>query len=154
MAVDGAVVWCKARRARFFMISAAWVWIASAGAASAATAAIDRVVDPRAIEVQGLFRPTGGVGPSPTTSSTLVEFETTTTTTTMGSSSSCGDPTHDGAVTASDALFTLNVAVGLQVCDPCICDIDGVGGVSATDALLGLRISIGQPFGLNCPICR
>ena len=120
---------------------------------------VDSVIQTEDSDPHGLFRPAGGIGPgsTSTTSSTLLDQETTTTTTTTtlgGPPRSCGDPTQDGAVTASDALYTLNVAVGLLVCDPCVCDIDGTGAVSATDALVGLRISIGQPFGLNCPICR
>jgi hypothetical protein len=68
----------------------------------------------------------------------------------------CGQPVSTGASpTASDCLFILKVAVGSQTCDPaCICNTDGnppTGGTSATDALLCLKIAVGQPgVSLNC----
>ena len=69
---------------------------------------------------------------------------------------SCGDPDDSSVVTASDALFTLRVAVGLGSCDPCICDVDSSGGgspVTASDALRLLRRAVGQTIPLSCPAC-
>jgi hypothetical protein len=64
----------------------------------------------------------------------------------------CGDPTGNG-VTATDALFTLQAAIGLQVCDPCLCDADGNESVTATDALRVLNAAVGQASELLCPVC-
>ena len=64
----------------------------------------------------------------------------------------CGDPTGNG-ITATDALFTLQAAIGLQVCEPCLCDADGNASVTATDALRVLNAAVGQPLELLCPVC-
>lgn len=67
-------------------------------------------------------------------------------------SGGCGDPTSDGRTTASDALFALNVAVGLQTCPICTCDVDSSTTVSASDALRLLNYSVGIPgVTLDCP---
>ena len=64
----------------------------------------------------------------------------------------CGDPTNDGRTTATDALFALNVAVGLQTCSLCTCDVDSSSSVSASDALRLLNFSVGIPgVMLDCP---
>jgi hypothetical protein len=64
----------------------------------------------------------------------------------------CGDPTNDGRTTASDALFALNAAVGLQTCSLCTCDVDSSSSVSASDALRLLNFSVGIPgVTLDCP---
>jgi hypothetical protein len=74
----------------------------------------------------------------------------------------CGDPIADGsiavaalpqAVTASDALFILRAGVGLGSCETCVCDVDGSGSITATDALLALAYAVGQPVELECPAC-
>jgi hypothetical protein len=65
----------------------------------------------------------------------------------------CGDVSGDNAITASDALAVLHAAVGLSVCDLCICDADGSGTVAATDALRVLRAAVGQAVTLDCPAC-
>jgi hypothetical protein len=66
----------------------------------------------------------------------------------------CGDPTNDGRTTASDALFALNVAVGLQTCAVCVCDVDNSAATSASDALRLLNFAVGIPgVALNCPAC-
>jgi hypothetical protein len=86
------------------------------------------------------------------------------TTTTLPPVAACGDPlalhassfgtTSTGrAVTASDALYTLQAAVGIATCAICVCDVDGGGSVAATDALAILRYAVGQPVTLNCPAC-
>jgi hypothetical protein len=67
-----------------------------------------------------------------------------------------GEPAPDGAevVTATDALFALQAAVGLQTCALCVCDVNGSGVVTAADALLTLAIAVGQNISLNCPSCE
>jgi Cys-rich repeat protein len=65
----------------------------------------------------------------------------------------CGQPVSVGLhVTAGDCLFILKAAIGTEVCDPpCICNVDGSGSTSATDALLCLKIAVGQPgVALDC----
>jgi len=87
-------------------------------------------------------------------SSTTTSTTTTTTTTTLAPPGpECGDPTQDSAITATDALFALNAAVGLRTCEPCVCDIDGSTTVSASDALILLTIAVGQPYAPACPPC-
>lgn len=70
----------------------------------------------------------------------------------------CGQPVSgildvasDGPV-ATDCLFILNVAIGLQSCDPtCICDLDASGATpTSTDALLCLNAAVGVPDLLEC----
>ncbi len=85
---------------------------------------------------------------------------TTTTTTTLPPTTSttlqppsCGDATRDGITSASDALVALFAAVGALDCADCICDADGSGGVTASDALRLLQVAVGVPRTLNCPAC-
>lgn len=66
----------------------------------------------------------------------------------------CGQPNSSGTTpTATDALFILNAAVGLVVCELCVCDVDGSRTITATDALRALQIAVGGDLGLNCPPC-
>ena len=66
----------------------------------------------------------------------------------------CGDPDDSGTVNATDALVTLRVAVGIEDCDLCVCNVDSVGGfASASDALRVLNAAVGLPVGLDCPPC-
>lgn len=86
----------------------------------------------------------------------------TTTTTLPPVGGVCGDPIdppestagRQRAVTASDALFTLQAAVGTALCDLCVCDVNDSGGVTASDALLMLQGAVGQPVAFNCPACQ
>jgi hypothetical protein len=85
-------------------------------------------------------------------------FVTTTTSTTSTTTStipvaSCADPTGDSATTATDALLTLNAAVGLVPCALCACDVDGSAAVTASDALFVLSYAVGQTVELDCPPC-
>ena len=80
------------------------------------------------------------------------EDVSTTTTTLEPEPGTCGDPTGNG-VTATDALFTLQAAVGGQVCELCVCDADGSGTVTAADGLRVLMAAVGQPLELLCPAC-
>jgi hypothetical protein len=85
----------------------------------------------------------------------------TTTTTTLPQPGACADPValtagtsaRGSLVTASDALFILNAAVGLVSCEPCICDVDGQGSVAASDALLALKKAVDELIELSCPPC-
>jgi len=65
----------------------------------------------------------------------------------------CGQPVTTGAnPTASDCLFILRAAVGTATCEQaCICDTNGAGGTTATDALLCLKKAVGQAVSLDCP---
>jgi len=65
----------------------------------------------------------------------------------------CSQPLSTGtAPTASDCLFILRTAVGAQTCDPvCVCDTNGAGGTTATDALLCLKAAVAEPVTLSCP---
>ena len=76
----------------------------------------------------------------------------------------CGDPisfaastaarvVSGHAVTASDALATLQAAVGLLSCELCVCDVNGSNTLSSTDALIILNFAVGQPVTLDCPAC-
>jgi len=79
-------------------------------------------------------------------------------------SGTCGDPIafaastaarsfSGAAVTASDALATLQAAVGLLSCQLCVCDVNGSNTLSSTDALIVLQFAVGQSITLNCPSC-
>jgi len=65
----------------------------------------------------------------------------------------CADTNNSLTVTASDALFILQAAVGTQTCADCVCDVNGNGDVTASDSLLALRIAVGQPALPACPAC-
>jgi hypothetical protein len=66
----------------------------------------------------------------------------------------CGQPVSSGdGPTATDALFVLRVAVGLDSCEPCVCDVDGSGATTAGDALLALKVSVGEGLPLACVSC-
>lgn len=63
----------------------------------------------------------------------------------------CGDP-NGGGVKSSDALFTLKASVGTAECLLCVCDADGNGKLTSTDALRVLRFAVGGP-ALQCSPC-
>jgi hypothetical protein len=104
-----------------------------------------------------------GVGESTTTTTTTTTSTLgSTTTTTTGAPAICGDPVDPGAlrlgdpsnaVTASDALRTLQAAVGSSTCLLCVCDVNNSGSLTATDALVVLRKAVGAPATLTCPAC-
>jgi hypothetical protein len=64
----------------------------------------------------------------------------------------CGDPDGNG-IRATDALFMLGAALGLQICDNCFCDVDDSNGITSSDALRVLSRAVGLPVELICPIC-
>jgi hypothetical protein len=86
-------------------------------------------------------------------STTTVPTPPTSSTTSTTLASPCGDPFNPGSITAGDALFVLRSAVGLEVCEVCICDIDGSGRTNTSDALSLLRIAQGLDGVLDCPPC-
>ena len=62
----------------------------------------------------------------------------------------CGEVTGDCAVTATDALSVLKIAVGSASTVP-QADVDGSGAVTASDALRTLRIAVGsEPPTSDC----
>jgi hypothetical protein len=63
----------------------------------------------------------------------------------------CGDATGDGQVTASDAMFTLQAAVGTHECPPPRCDCNDSGSVTAGDAMGILQSAVGLNVALECP---
>ena len=88
----------------------------------------------------------------------LEDCETVTTTTATSTTSTvpsavCADATGDASITATDALLTLNAAVGLASCALCACDVDGSTTVTASDALFVLNSAVGVPVPLDCPPC-
>jgi hypothetical protein len=59
--------------------------------------------------------------------------------------STCGQPASSGRrPTASDALFVLRTTVALERCDACVCDVDGDGTTTTSDALTLLPRRRGQ----------
>jgi hypothetical protein len=88
------------------------------------------------------------------TTTTTVTTTTSTTTTTLPPPE-CGDPIpQTGSLTATDVLFILRVAVGQFDCPLCVCDANGSGTITASDARRVL-LAILDPieFELNCPAC-
>jgi len=80
---------------------------------------------------------------------------------------SCGDPDHNSRVTATDATFVLRTAVAgtgndgdcsvdpvvdAVGCDQQVCDVDGSGAITASDALRTLRVAVGQAVVFRCPV--
>ncbi len=66
----------------------------------------------------------------------------------------CGQPASTGATAvATDALFVLGAAVGIQVCELCVCDVNDDGSNTATDALTVLASAVGQQVAITCPTC-
>jgi hypothetical protein len=74
----------------------------------------------------------------------------------------CGQPLSSGdAPTARDSWFVLRVAVGLEACNRCVCDVDDSGSIASSDALAVLQSAVGlfeldgcpacDPEGLQCP---
>lgn len=93
-----------------------------------------------------------------TTSSTVTSTSTSTSTNTSTSTSLPGDPQCSQPVSsgpepvATDCLYILNAAVGLQTCTPeCICAPTGTLPAKATDALVCLNVAVGVNVPLNCP---
>ncbi len=62
----------------------------------------------------------------------------------------CGDANNDTSVTATDALFALNAAVGARSCLESLCDVTNDGRVTATDALALLQFAVGSIANVFC----
>jgi len=62
----------------------------------------------------------------------------------------CGDATQDGMLSASDALLALNVSVDIGTCIETLCDVNGTGTTTSTDALAILNAGVGLPVTLSC----
>lgn len=116
-----------------------------------------RILPPDAEECETLASTTSTTTSTSTTTVTTDTVSSTTTSTTSTTidlpPATCGDPTRDGSVTATDALLTLNAAVGIVTCQACVCDVDGSSLVTASDALALLGFSVGQSFELQCEPC-
>ena len=66
----------------------------------------------------------------------------------------CGQPITTGSEpAASDALYVLRAAVGIDSCAAMVCDTDGSCAVTAGDALRLLSYVTGQPYELLCNLC-
>ena len=65
----------------------------------------------------------------------------------------CADVNYDGLVSASDALITLQSAVGSASCEHCVCDVIDQDGDTAADALFILQLAVGQLLSPDCPSC-
>lgn len=65
----------------------------------------------------------------------------------------CSQPSTNGpSLAATDCLYVLKVAVGINTCTPeCMCAPKGTLPTKASDALLCLRRSVGQRVLLLCP---
>jgi|GEM_PF-1137426 len=63
----------------------------------------------------------------------------------------CGDVNDDGVRNATDALFILRAAVGLDSCSLLVCDVTGDLHILASDALRSLQYAVGLPVLLECP---
>jgi hypothetical protein len=66
----------------------------------------------------------------------------------------CGQPTSSGTIpTATDSRYVLLAGIGARFCNPCICDVDGSGEITATDSLTLLSVASGVSIELTCPPC-
>lgn len=62
----------------------------------------------------------------------------------------CGDATQDASLSASDALIALNTSVSLGSCIETLCDVNGTGTTTSTDALVILNGAVGLPVTMSC----
>jgi hypothetical protein len=76
---------------------------------------------------------------------------TTTSTSTLPADVLCGDANDDKKITAADALIALKRGVGTAKCAPQRCDYNGNGMVQSSDALLILKVAVGQIVEPKCP---
>lgn len=66
----------------------------------------------------------------------------------------CGIPLGSGSTPkTSDCLYVLKAGVGTLPCAHCTCDTNGNGSIAASDALLCLKLAVGQSVVLACPPC-
>lgn len=70
----------------------------------------------------------------------------------MAAQGDCGQPVSTGsAPKASDALYVLRAAVGGVSCTLGVCDVNGSKSITAADALVTLKVAVGQNVALKCP---
>jgi hypothetical protein len=95
------------------------------------------------------------VVPTPTVVVSAIQCPFAVATTTTLPPPLCGQPVSQaGPPTAADALAILYAGIGLEPCDePCQCDVDGSGVISARDALFVLNAVVGLGASLDCPTC-
>jgi hypothetical protein len=75
-------------------------------------------------------------------------------TVTLAANGDCGQPVTNGSgPTAVDCSAVLKSAVGSSVCELCVCDVNGSNSLNTTDALVCLKIAVGQNVDLDCPPC-
>jgi hypothetical protein len=78
----------------------------------------------------------------------------TATTTTLPAEvrAPCGAPLTLGSEpNATDALYILRAALGLEACDPCVCSVAGSADITVRDAFAVL--SGAPPTSFACPAC-
>jgi len=62
----------------------------------------------------------------------------------------CGDVNDDGTLSAPDALMICRAAVFLEECAVDVCDLDGNGIVTASDALVLMNVIVGIATDMVC----
>lgn len=74
--------------------------------------------------------------------------------TTLAANGDCSIPVTSGSLPkSSDCLHILKAGVGIVECDLCVCDTNGSQSLTSADALLCLKVSVGQEVPLACPPC-
>lgn len=73
----------------------------------------------------------------------------------LAATGDCSQPLSTGTgPNASDCSYILRAAVGSKPCELCVCDVNGSGTKTTTDALICLKKAVGQAVTLNCPSCN
>ncbi|HEY2773307.1 MAG TPA: hypothetical protein VGK20_04545 [Candidatus Binatia bacterium] len=66
----------------------------------------------------------------------------------------CSQPLSSGTgPSAADCGFVLQASVGSKTCELCVCDANGSGTLTTVDALVCLKVAVGQNVALSCPSC-
>ena len=74
---------------------------------------------------------------------------------TASSAETCSQPLSDGSTpVVRDCIEIARASIGAASCPDCVCDTNGSGGVSITDALLCLFYVVGLDVSLDCPTCE
>jgi hypothetical protein len=67
----------------------------------------------------------------------------------------CGDTVGEELIIdVVDALGVLRATTGFVTCDLCSCDVNGSGGIEASDSLLVLKSALGTEQPMQCPPCN
>jgi hypothetical protein len=73
---------------------------------------------------------------------------------TAASAQTCGQPASDGTKpVVRDCIQIARASLGAADCRDCVCDTNGSGDVSLTDALRCLWFVVGADVTLDCPTC-